>query len=51
MYGFNIEYAELQFVGDSKVGDHSAKEIQEIDNLLEIGANHLIACYATFLQE
>ena len=34
MYGFDIEYAELQFVGDSEVSDHSAKEIQKIDNLL-----------------
>ena len=50
MYGFYIEYAELQFVGDSKVGDHSAKEIQEIDNLLRDRANHLVACSATFLQ-
>ena len=31
---FGLEYAELQFVGDTEVGDHSAEEITEIDNLL-----------------
>ncbi|MEP3277423.1 MAG: sugar phosphate isomerase/epimerase family protein [Stappiaceae bacterium] len=31
---FALEYAELQFVGDSEVGDHSAQEIKEIDTLL-----------------
>ena len=31
---FNLEYAELQFVGDTEVGDHSKKEILEIKNLL-----------------
>ncbi|MXW87468.1 MAG: sugar phosphate isomerase/epimerase, partial [Boseongicola sp. SB0667_bin_21] len=28
---FGLEYAELQFVGDTEVGDHSAQEIREID--------------------
>lgn len=28
---FGLEYAELQYVGDSEVGDHSAQEIREID--------------------
>lgn len=31
---FGLEYAELQFVGDKEVGDHSAQEIREIDALL-----------------
>lgn len=31
---FGLEYAELQFVGDHEVGDHSAQEIREIDGLL-----------------
>ncbi|MEM9433865.1 MAG: sugar phosphate isomerase/epimerase family protein [Pseudomonadota bacterium] len=31
---FGLDYAELQFVGDSEVGDHSAQEIAEIDQLL-----------------
>lgn len=31
---FDLEYAELQFVGDTEVGDHSAREIREIDSLL-----------------
>lgn len=31
---FDLEYAELQFVGAHEVGDHSASEIAEIDQLL-----------------
>lgn len=31
---FDLEYAELQFVGDKEVGDHSGIEIAEIDKLL-----------------
>ena len=31
---FELEYAELQFVGDTEVGDHSAQEIKEIDLIL-----------------
>ncbi|MEM6886731.1 MAG: sugar phosphate isomerase/epimerase family protein [Pseudomonadota bacterium] len=31
---FGLEYAELQFVGDTEVGDHSAEEIRDIDRLL-----------------
>ncbi|MEP2030216.1 MAG: sugar phosphate isomerase/epimerase family protein [Paracoccaceae bacterium] len=31
---FDLEYAELQFVGDTEVGDHSDQEIKEIDTLL-----------------
>lgn len=31
---FDLLYAELQFVGDKEVGDHSAAEITEIDTLL-----------------
>jgi len=31
---FGLDYAELQFVGDTEVGDHSAREIAEIDTLL-----------------
>lgn len=31
---FGLEHAELQFVGDTEVGDHSAQEIAAIDSLL-----------------
>ena len=31
---FGLEYAELQFVGEKEVGDHSPAEIAEIDTLL-----------------
>ncbi|SDQ14227.1 sugar phosphate isomerase/epimerase family protein [Pseudovibrio sp. Tun.PSC04-5.I4] len=31
---FGLEYAELQFVGDTEVGDHTAEEIIAIDTLL-----------------
>lgn len=31
---FDLEYAELQFVGDTEVGDHCKAEIQDIDALL-----------------
>lgn len=31
---FDLTYAELQFVDDKEVGDHSAEEIRQIDQLL-----------------
>lgn len=31
---FGLDYAELQFVGDTEVGDHSGPEIKQIDALL-----------------
>jgi sugar phosphate isomerase/epimerase len=31
---FGLEYAELQFVGEHEVGDHSKEQIKEIDALL-----------------
>lgn len=31
---FGLEYAELQFVGDTEVGDHTPAQIAEIDRLL-----------------
>jgi sugar phosphate isomerase/epimerase len=31
---FGLEYAELQFVGDKEVGDHTAQEIRDIDMFL-----------------
>ena len=31
---YDLEYAELQFVGEKEVGDHTAEEIREIDTLL-----------------
>ena len=31
---FDLEYAELQFVGEKEVGDHSKEQIKDIDNLL-----------------
>lgn len=35
MNEFALEYAELQYVGDKEVGDHSASEIRQIKALLE----------------
>ncbi|KZK79024.1 Xylose isomerase-like TIM barrel [Pseudovibrio sp. Ad13] len=40
---FELEYAELQFVGDTEVGDHSAQEIKEIDQLLR-GRGKPVSC-------
>ncbi|PTX57377.1 sugar phosphate isomerase/epimerase [Litoreibacter ponti] len=34
MDAFGLDYAELQYVGDTEVGDHSPQEIAEIDALL-----------------
>ena len=34
MTEFGLEYAELQFVGDTEVGDHSKEEIAAIKSLL-----------------
>ena len=34
MEEFGLEYAELQFVGDTEVGDHTRQEISEIKSLL-----------------
>ena len=34
MDAFGLTHAELQFVGEAEVGDHSAEEIREIDALL-----------------
>ena len=40
---FDLTYAELQFVGDKEVGDHSASEIAEIDQLLR-GRGKPVSC-------
>lgn len=40
---FDLTYAELQFVGDKEVGDHSAAEIAEIDQLLR-GRGKPVSC-------
>lgn len=40
---FDLEYAELQFVGDTEVGDHSSQEILEIDKLLR-GRGKPVSC-------
>ena len=40
---FGLEYAELQFVGDTEVGDHSKQEIAEIKALLE-GHGKPVSC-------
>jgi len=40
---FGLEYAELQFVGDKEVGDHSSAEITEIDALLR-GRGKPVSC-------
>ena len=43
MDAFGLDYAELQFVGDTEVGDHSAQEIREIDALLR-GRGKPVSC-------
>lgn len=40
---FGLDYAELQFVGDTEVGDHSKNEIAEIDALLR-GRGKTVSC-------
>lgn len=40
---FDLEYAELQFVGDKEVGDHSEKEIKNIKKLLS-GYGKPVSC-------
>lgn len=35
MQEFGLEYAELQFVGNAEVGDHSKREIKDIKTMLE----------------
>ncbi|MEP3431285.1 MAG: sugar phosphate isomerase/epimerase family protein [Roseibium sp.] len=40
---FGLDYAELQFVGDTEVGDHSKNEIAEIDALLR-GRGKPVSC-------
>jgi len=40
---FGLEYAELQFVGDTEVGDHSPAEIAEMKALLE-GHGKPVSC-------
>jgi len=35
MNEFNLEYAELQYIGDKEVGDHTATEIREIKAQLD----------------
>lgn len=35
MQEYGLEYAELQFVGDTEVGDHSKQEIETIKKLLD----------------
>lgn len=36
MDAFGLDYAELQFVGDKEVGDHTSEEIAAIDALLRV---------------
>ena len=40
---FDLRYAELQFVGDKEVGDHSVAEIAEMDQLLR-GRGKPVSC-------
>ena len=40
---FDLTYAELQFVGDKEVGDHSAAEIAKMDQLLR-GRGKPVSC-------
>ena len=43
MDAVDLQYAELQFVGDKEVGDHSAGEIADIKALLE-GHGKPVSC-------
>ena len=43
MDAVGLDYAELQFVGDAEVGDHSAREVAEIDALLR-GRGKPVSC-------
>ncbi|MEM6387616.1 MAG: sugar phosphate isomerase/epimerase family protein [Pseudomonadota bacterium] len=38
---YALDYAELQFVGEKEVGDHTAAEIREIDTLLRDRGKHV----------
>ena len=38
---FNLDYAELQFVGDKEVGDHSATEVATMKSLLNTRGKHV----------
>jgi len=40
---FGLDYAELQFIGDTEVGDHSPAEVREIDSLLR-DRNKPVSC-------
>lgn len=40
---FGLDYAELQFIGDTEVGDHSPDEIRAIDSLLR-DRNKPVSC-------
>ena len=40
---FDLEYAELQFVGEKEVGDHSKQEIAQIKSMLE-GHGKPVSC-------
>ena len=40
---FNLEYAELQYVWNKEVGDHSNEEVRDIKNLL-IQFNKPVSC-------
>lgn len=40
---FELKYAELQFVGEKEVGDHTGQEIKEIDTLLR-GRGKPVSC-------
>ena len=43
MHEFGLEYAELQFVGEHEVGDHSQAQIAEIKSLLD-GFGKPVSC-------
>ena len=48
---FDLTYAELQFVGDKEVGDHSAAEIAEMDQQLDEHYQMSIRHLITFMLE
>ena len=49
MSEFDLEYAELQFVWDKEVGDHSPAEITKIKELLTRHNKPVSVCRVIFL--
>ena len=46
---FELEYAELQFVGEKEVGDHSKEEIADIKALLDKHRKPVSCLFPTYI--